>query len=231
MGALGHEQPSTRYFADAALALARESTPSTMLRHLAQLASELTTGADAAISSRQPRGRLAIEAGTSQFALELEQLQAKLREGPGAAALAVSGTVVVQDSGKDSRFARWAPNALSLGMRSAVAVPIGDDARPLGSLTIFATEPDAFDAESVDALQILAVHASLAYVSSRARAELGEAVATRTIIGQAQGILMERYSLDTARAFQVLRRYSRDNNVKLVEIARLIVDSGDLPEL
>jgi transcriptional regulator with GAF, ATPase, and Fis domain len=202
-----------------------------VLRLLAQLASELTAGTDAAISSRQPRGRLTIEVGTSEAALELEARQAELREGPGATAVAVSGTVVVQDSGIDPRFARWAPSALSLGMRSAVAVPIGDDAQSLGSLTIFATEPDAFGTSTVDALQILAVHASLAYVSARVRAELSEAVATRTIIGQAQGILMERYSIDTARAFQVLRRYSRDNNVKLVEIARLIVDSGGLPEL
>jgi GAF domain-containing protein len=231
MGAFGHEEPSTRYFADAALEFARESTPSTVLCLLARIASQLTAATDAAVSTRQPRGRLAIEAGTSEVALQLEELQAELREGPGATALAVSGAVVVHDSEKDSRFARWAPSALSLGMRSAVAVPIGDDARSLGSLTILATEPDAFDAATVDALQILAVHASLAYVSSRARAELGEAVATRTLIGQAQGILMERYSLDTDRAFQVLRRYSRDNNVKLVEIARLIVGSGGLPEL
>jgi GAF domain-containing protein len=231
MGELSYEQPSTRYFADAALALARESTPSTVLRLLAQLASQLTAGADAAISSRQPRGRLVIETGTSEVALELEELQAELREGPGATALAASATVVVQNSAIESRFARWAPSALSLGMRSAVAVPIGDGVRSFGSLTILATEPGAFDAATVDALQILAVHASVAYVSSRARAELGEAVMTRTIIGQAQGILMERYSIDTARAFQVLRRYSRDNNIKLVEIARLIVDSGGLPEL
>jgi response regulator NasT len=54
-------------------------------------------------------------------------------------------------------------------------------------------------------------------------------LAARTLIGQAQGILMERFSLDADRAFQVLRRYSQDGNVKLAEVARRVVQTGALP--
>jgi AmiR/NasT family two-component response regulator len=56
------------------------------------------------------------------------------------------------------------------------------------------------------------------------------AVDSRKLIGQAQGILMERYDLDQDRAFEVLRRYSRDSNVKLREVAQLVVDTRQLPD-
>lgn len=52
---------------------------------------------------------------------------------------------------------------------------------------------------------------------------LRRALEARTVIGQAQGILMERHGLDAQRAFQVLARHSQDGNVKLVEVSRGIV--------
>ena len=57
------------------------------------------------------------------------------------------------------------------------------------------------------------------------------AMDSRHLIGQAQGILMERFQLDDAGAFAVLRRYSQDNNLKLHDVARLVVDTRRLPDL
>jgi AmiR/NasT family two-component response regulator len=55
------------------------------------------------------------------------------------------------------------------------------------------------------------------------------ALDSRKLIGQAQGILMERFHLDDTRAFEVLRRYSQDNNIKLRDVAQTIVDTRRLP--
>jgi response regulator NasT len=75
----------------------------------------------------------------------------------------------------------------------------------------------------------VALHARVALAAWDATEELERGLAARTLIGQAQGILMERFSLDADRAFQVLRRYSQDGNVKLAEVARRVVQTGALP--
>jgi response regulator NasT len=77
----------------------------------------------------------------------------------------------------------------------------------------------------------VAVHARIALAAWDSADDLARGLASRTLIGQAQGILMERFSLDADRAFQVLRRHSQDGNVKLVEVARRVVETGALPTL
>jgi AmiR/NasT family two-component response regulator len=42
---------------------------------------------------------------------------------------------------------------------------------------------------------------------------------------------MERYDLDDAQAFDVLRRYSQTTNTKLNEVARQLVATRKLPNL
>jgi response regulator NasT len=75
----------------------------------------------------------------------------------------------------------------------------------------------------------VAVHARIALAAWDSTDDLARGLASRSVIGQAQGILMERFSLDADRAFQVLRRYSQDGNVKLVDVARRVIDTGALP--
>lgn len=50
----------------------------------------------------------------------------------------------------------------------------------------------------------------------------------RDVIGQAKGIVMERFTIDAGAAFQLLVRLSQDTNVKLIDVARSVVASvGD----
>ena len=51
------------------------------------------------------------------------------------------------------------------------------------------------------------------------------AIDTRDLIGQAKGILMERYHIDAVRAFEMLRELSQSENVKLVDIAKQVIDT------
>ena len=53
---------------------------------------------------------------------------------------------------------------------------------------------------------------------------------TAIVIGQAKGIIMERYKINPDAAFSTLTRISQDRNIKLHEVARQIVETGELPD-
>jgi AmiR/NasT family two-component response regulator len=59
---------------------------------------------------------------------------------------------------------------------------------------------------------------------------LQAALSTREVIGQAQGILMERERISATQAFDVLRRASQHLNRKLRDVAQDLVDTGDEPD-
>ncbi|BBX07379.1 ANTAR domain-containing protein [Mycolicibacterium aichiense] len=66
----------------------------------------------------------------------------------------------------------------------------------------------------------------LSWDAARREHEFQEALASRDIIGQAKGMIMERYSKDANQAFEMLRQLSHDTNVPLAEVAAKIVDAA-----
>jgi response regulator NasT len=113
-------------------------------------------------------------------------------------------------------------------LRIPLAAPSDPRSHPAGAVALHrASGP--LDADDRAVAAEIALHARVALAAWDAAEELERGLASRTLIGQAQGILMERFSLDADRAFQVLRRYSQDGNVKLLEVARRVVETGALP--
>ena len=111
-----------------------------------------------------------------------------------------------------------------------VALDDAADARPdAGGAVALHRATGALGTADRAVAEEVAVHARIALAAWDAADDLAVGLASRSVIGQAQGILMERFSLDADRAFQVLRRYSQDGNVKLVEVARRVVQTGALP--
>jgi AmiR/NasT family two-component response regulator len=96
-------------------------------------------------------------------------------------------------------------------------------------LSLYSTKADAFTANDEAVAHILAQHASVAVASARQEATLAEAIDARKLIGQAMGMLMERYGVDEDRAFAILRRYSQDHNIKLRDVAQQLVHTRELP--
>jgi AmiR/NasT family two-component response regulator len=82
----------------------------------------------------------------------------------------------------------------------------------------------------VDLAVIYGLHAANAMSTALLVEGLQTAVQSRHMIGVAQGILMHNYGIGMEQAFEVLRRYSSHTNVKLREVARHVVESGDLPD-
>ena len=97
-----------------------------------------------------------------------------------------------------------------------------------GALNIFSFRPHVFTGESEAIGSVLAAHAAAAIFASRQGEQLQSALTTRDIIGQAKGVIMERYNIDAVGAFDMLRRLSQDMNVRLAEIAQRVIDTrGD----
>lgn len=116
-----------------------------------------------------------------------------------------------------------------LQRRSVLSAPLVTGRRHHGSINAYSARPEAFDGVDEDVIELLARHASVALAAATDIEGLQRAVDGRQVIGMAIGMLMERYHLDADRAFEVLKRYSQHDNVKLHEVARRLVEDRRLP--
>lgn len=110
-----------------------------------------------------------------------------------------------------------------------LAVQLFVDGENIGALNLVSREVNAFDDESEHVAFLFATHAAVAMSAERARGHLRAAVSTREAIGQAQGILMERFKVTSEMAFHTLMLASQDSNRKLRDIADELVSTGRLP--
>ncbi len=99
----------------------------------------------------------------------------------------------------------------------------------LGGLNLYARTPGAFDDESQEIGLMLASHAAVALAGAEHEEDLRIGMGSRDLIGQAKGILMERYQLTADQAFGVLRRVSQETNRKLADIAAELTDTRAVP--
>ncbi|BBX20380.1 hypothetical protein CRI77_03565 [Mycolicibacterium duvalii] len=164
-------------------------------------------------------------AGTSELPHRLDELQMKYREGPCLDAATHELVVRSDDFRTEQRWPHYAPAAVELGVLSGLSFKLYTSSRTAGALNLFATEADAFDANAETIGTILAAHAAAAIMASRTTEQLESALTTRDRIGQAKGIIMERYNITDVAAFDMLRRLSQDGNVKLAEVAQRVIDT------
>jgi transcriptional regulator with GAF, ATPase, and Fis domain len=101
----------------------------------------------------------------------------------------------------------------------------------LGSLSLGSTAVNAFDEESASLAAIFAAHTATALAAAEGRRQLSAAISSRDVIGQAKGILMERYRIGADAAFAVLVRTSQHTNVKLHDVAVELCEGRSMPRL
>jgi hypothetical protein len=174
-------------------------------------------------------GRPEVPAVTDAVVTEIYQFQMQTGVGPLVEAMRRGATVLVRDTAADERWPDWAGKVLSLGVRSVLDVPLTTTAGTIGVLGLYSTEPDAFAPDDEAIADILARHASVALANARRDESMARAVDARKVVGQAMGILMERYGIDGDQAFAVLKRYSQDTNTKLRDVAQELIDTRALP--
>jgi GAF domain-containing protein len=174
--------------------------------------------------------RLETVAATDQLVRLADAFQYELDEGPCRDSSWERQTLLVGDLTTDGRWPKWASTVTALGITSVLAAELtGNEIRRIGSINVYWTRHRTFSADDIAFVNIFARHAAIALAQSLDEAGLNMALDSRKLIGQAQGILMERYGLDETRAFEVLRRYSQDHNIKLRDIAEHLLAARQLP--
>ncbi|MBW0102719.1 GAF and ANTAR domain-containing protein [Pseudonocardia sp. KRD291] len=195
------------------------------LGQIVAAAVDTVPGADAGGISMTEGGQVDSRVPTREDVRKLDDLQSRLNEGPCMTALADppdDGVVHARDlSGPDGeRWPHFAPQAVAQGYRSLLSTQLSAGAGFRAALNLYSHEADAFDDASRTTAGLFGVQAALLIYGADHAANLEQALGTRDVIGQAKGILMERFDVDDDRAFQMLVRSSQETNVKLVDVAR-----------
>jgi len=176
------------------------------------------------------RGELIPRASTGEPPLLLDRLQQKLGDGPCIHAAKHQSVFRIEDTCEDDRWPEFCAEAARLEVRSMLCVPPWIDERGLGALSLYADQAAAFGDPHERVAVLLATFAALALAEAQRADQMHDALGNRDIIGQAKGILMERHRIAADAAFGVLSRVSQAENMKLAEIARSFVETGDLPD-
>jgi GAF domain-containing protein len=180
---------------------------------------------DAGILLLRAKGRIETAVPTSPEVAKAHQMQIELNEGPCLQVINADNvdSYVIGDTASDTRFPTWGPAAARLGFRSVISVVLNTSQKRFGSLNVYSSEPEAFDRDDLAVVEVFSHRAARAMAVAEDSAGQTTAMDTRKLIGQAQGILMERLDIDADRAFEYLVRQSQARNEKLRVIAEWIV--------
>lgn len=169
-------------------------------------------------------------AATSQLAIDIDDLQQRFGEGPCVDAAVGHSMVVCNDLREDPRWPRFGEAAVAAGVHSLMSFQLYTHDGRMGALNLFGLKPDAFTAEVEAVGAMLATHAAIALIANDAQLQFQSALASRDIIGQAKGMIMERFNVDAVRAFELLTKLSQSSNTRVAEIAEEIVSRRPQPE-
>ena len=156
---------------------------------------------------------------------ELDEIQMEMQEGPCIEAALDEVVVRTVDFAHEERWPTYSPALVERGIRSGLSFKLYTADRTAGALNLFGLEPNRWDGEAETVGMVLAAHAAAAIMASREGDQLQSALSTRDRIGQAKGIIMERFNIDDVQAFAMLRRLSQDTNTKLIDVAQRVIET------
>lgn len=175
------------------------------------------------ISVRNADGSFETKSGNDQLVWDLDALQYELREGPCVEAVESESVVVVENLRHEQRWPQYTRAAIGKGVRSQIGIQLFSAGKHVAGLNLYNTKNDEVEREAVETARLFATHAAIALGHAQEADQLNQALATRKRIGQAIGILMERYRIDEDRAFQFMVRASSTSNMKLRDVAEEVV--------
>jgi GAF domain-containing protein len=218
----------------------RELSMESLLQTVADLAKSAMPGVTEASVTLIVKDRPTTVASTGQLAIDLDETQYERGQGPCLHAARTGELTEIADLRTDPRWPQYTSRAAQHGTLSSLSVPLVIDEyeQVSGALNLYAQEAEAFDAGDRSVAQAFGPYAAVAagnlyaYQNARDMADnLQAALESRAVIDQAKGVLMERYKLSAAQAFQVLAQASMNANRKVRDIADHLVATGELPVL
>ncbi|MRJ76537.1 ANTAR domain-containing protein [Aeromicrobium sp. SMF47] len=220
-------------FSDIARALSNEPGVTATLENATATAVAIIDGCDyAGISLVTKRGGIQTVAPTHDIAARADQLQQEAGEGPDLQSISEQETIYAEDLLSEDRWPQWAKRAADeLGVRSVLALQLFVGSQSLGSLNLYSRAPGAFPVDQRATAMALSAHVAVAVAASTQQDDLESALLSRTVIGQAEGMLMQLLGITGDQAFAALVRVSQTRNIKLHLIAAEIVEHGVRPDL
>lgn len=200
-------------------------SPTQTLEAVTDAAVDAIEGADyAGVSLVLGRRHIETVAGTDDVVHAIDAAQYETHEGPCLDAMYEQAVVRMADIDAERRWPDFTKRARGHGVQGILGFRLFMRGQDAGALNVYAKSRDAFTDDSLEVGRLLATHAAVALAAARKIDQLEHAVASRDMIGQAKGILMERHNLDADGAFQVLVRASQASDLRLVEVAKRVCD-------
>lgn len=223
----------TEGLAEALAELARDlqrehGAPATLEKVVASAIAMIPGVEEASISLVTGRREVTSWAASDDLPKVVDALQSETGQGPCLDAIYDHATVSVPDMATETRWPDFAARAAEAGAGSMLSFQLFVQEDNLGALNLYGRRPHAFDVESEHVGYLFAAHAAIAFSAVRAGENLQVALDSRTLIGQAQGILMERHELSADQAFVLLTTASQHRNVKLRVVAQELVSTRHL---
>jgi len=205
--------------------LAADADADTVIAELVEHAAIEIPGAEyAGVTVTRDHRHIDTPAATHKWPIMLDEIQQRHGEGPCLSAAWEERMVHVADLERDDRFPLYRRDALDrTPIRAVMAFQLFIADQTMGALNVYAEQPNAFGQETKELGRIFASHSSVAWNSARRNEQFRNALSSRDLIGQAKGMIMERYAVDAVQAFELLRKLSQDSNVPLAKVATDVV--------
>jgi transcriptional regulator with GAF, ATPase, and Fis domain len=178
-------------------------------------------------------GRYITVGASDRIAQRIDDMERIAGDGPCVDAIEEETPQIETDLTTPNQWPNLAAKILAeTPVRGAMGFRILVDKRKTGALNLFSDRAGVFDTESAGQAIVLASFASVA-INAVAQGEdvstLRRGLLSNREIGKAVGMLMMLHGVDEQEAFNVLRRYSQDLNIKLADVARSVIDSRGKP--
>ncbi|MDE0805000.1 MAG: GAF and ANTAR domain-containing protein, partial [Acidimicrobiales bacterium] len=202
---------------------------------LAHRCVELLHATEAGVVLADPRGVLRSVASSNEQARLLELFELQNDEGPCLDCYRTGAQTLNEVLETSTRWPVFGPEARRRGFAMVHALPMRLRGEVIGAVNAFADDTDPLTRYEIDLGQAFADVATVGLLQERGIREarvlneqLQGALNSRIVIEQAKGMLAERHQIDVAEGFESLRRYARDHNLRLAEVAQALLD-GTIP--
>jgi transcriptional regulator with GAF, ATPase, and Fis domain len=187
---------------DLARSLQHEESVDETLQAIAHAAVGTVPGAQyAALSVVEHRRAVYTRAGTAELVFKVDRVQYDTGEGPCLSAVYEQQTVRLPDMTTEARWPQFTRRTAELGVLSMLSFQLYVQQDNLGALNLYSADKNAFSEDSEHIGLLFASHAAVAMSGAQQQEHLHKAIAARDLIGQAKGILMERYKMTADQAF------------------------------
>jgi GAF domain-containing protein len=227
-------------FVEAADTLVDDFDVVEFLETLTQHTAHVSRAAFAGLLLADPHGQLHYMASSAESVKLLELFQLQYHEGPCLDCFRTGEPVVNADLGAAAEeWPLFAPRAVAAGFQSVHAFPLRHQRRVIGALNLFSTDTGALESHDARIIQSLADIATIALLQERTirrgevlTEQLQSALNSRITIEQAKGALARIHGVDVNTAFDLMRRYARDNHHRLGDVAQAVLtDPHNYPGL